>query len=174
MIRWVTSSDVLLRPLPRWPAGARGRQQVTFADVVTPIRRFSPAAIITAPKDATYVAVPVHVIKPAVEWTLAFLTALGLRRTPESLDCDDFSLELDRTLNRMCALAGIEAAPLCGCLVVDQRTAWANVPAGGRHQVCGVLTELGLVAVESQSIHAEYTPFEAYPNRGFVCSADNF
>jgi hypothetical protein len=170
MFRLVSRSAIVLPPLPaEWPGPPR---PAAHADLATALRRHSPHAMVSPALDADYLAVPVKLLKPAVQWTLASIAATGLRYQANAWDCEDFAAELCQTFRKLAARAGLQRAPLVGVLEVLPLHPWAGVPPGGAHALAGVYTDFGLFVVEAQN--GEATPIETYPNRATIYSARGF
>lgn len=172
MFRFVSSSSIVLPPLPaQWPGAA---VDASVADMAAFLRQ-SPGCFLQPLTDASYVVVPVKLLRPVVEWTLASIRAQIGRQNAyvaEAWDCEDFRTELCQTFRKVAARAGISRAPLVGGLDVKQVFPWARVPAGGAHAVAAVFTEAGWFVVESQT--GDHTPLEAYPNRAHIMRASGF
>ena len=174
MIRFAAYNDKTQRlasVLPEWPAGAANRMVANIFDLKAALTRHSPGIRFGAAKDSSYVVVPSSLIGTAVAFTLRELAAQGISYGSESWDCEDFVNELDTNLRKMARRAGITASPLTCCLSVQQQIAWANVDAGGWHAVSAVMTEVGVIVVESQN--GISVPLDAYPNRSIMQVADN-
>ena len=166
------SGSIILPPLPVWPAGDRFRVMAGLAEFQSTLRRHSPAIRFGTAKDASYLLVPTSVLGAALAWTLRALAAQGVSYSGEAFDCEDFVNELDSTLRKMAARAGIRAAPLTCCLSVLQQNDWAGVPGGGAHALAAVHTDSGVWIAESQN--GRTTPVETFPNRSTMLLADNF
>lgn len=160
---------VILPPLPKWPEGQR--QFVTILDLRNAVARHSPQVDIAGPKDAQYLLVPYSLINEACAWTLLALKRQGISYVTNSWDCENFVNELDQTLRKIAALAGITASPLTACISVRLNFMWAGVPAGGYHALAGIMTDRGLIICESQN--AQVCPIEQYPNRTTITLVDN-
>lgn len=162
------SGSIVLPPLPVWPAG---RAFCSLEFVAQAIRRHSPGCTIAQPKDASFIIVPLALLREAIAWSLRLQRQLG-GFTAESRDCDDFADAFDCAVSWMCSRAGITAAPVVGCISVEQRHPWAGAPAGGAHAINLVLTDAGLWIVEPQN--GEACPIELYPNRASIYAANGF
>lgn len=166
------SGSIILPPLPVWPVGDRYRVTAGLAEFQSVLRRHSPGIRFGQAKDSSFVLVPIDVLRRALAWTLRSLSAQGIVYAGEAFDCEDFVNELDSTLRKMAARAGIHAAPLTCCLTVLQQNDWGAVQAGGTHAVAVVQTDNGPWIAETQNGQA--TPIESYPNRSTLELADNF
>lgn len=165
---WLQSGSIILPPLPAWRGGLAF---AGFADVVAGLQRHSPACRVDPAADHSFLRVPGEMLAPAIAWSLRLQAAMGGFK-PESRDCDDFADAFDLAVSWMAAVAGLEAAPAVGCIVVDQRREWATVRAGGRHSLNAVLTDAGVVIVEPQN--GISCPVELYPNRTDIALASGF
>lgn len=165
---WLQSGSIILPPLPQWT----GPRALSLFDVIRPpLVRHSPFLTIVPPKDRHYIPVAVADLKAIIAWSLKLQAAIGGFK-PEGRDCDDFADVFDLAVSWMVRAAGIEAAPLVGCISVIAAHDWATVKAGGAHALNCVLTDGGLWIVEPQNGTA--CPVELYPNRAHILAADGF
>lgn len=169
-LAFLPSGSIILSRLPAWPAGSR--VAVALDDVTRELARHSPGVRMEGRVDGSFVSVPTGILEAAVQWTLRSVAAYGLKFTPESYDCDDFACELDRTVSRIAALAGINSAPAIGCISVLQKFDFAGVQAGGAHALNVVHTDSGLWVVEPQN--GRCIPLPSYPNRATIFAAYGF
>lgn len=95
--------------------------------------------------DATYTRISHDWLEEFLRWEWEVQAALGVAYTPESFDCEDFSLGFAWAASRAAAKAGLKVAPLVARIVVLQSF---NPPT--RHSMIGVATDRGLFVVEPQ------------------------
>ena len=167
--RWLSSRDIVLAPLPEFSAQVR---PASFSLLRNEIARHSPACVFEPELDSAYFLVPSSLLRSAISWTFAELHAQGVGYTANSWDCDDFAAELCQVLRKCAARAGIKVAPLVGQLAVFQQNGWANVAPGGYHAVVAVLTDAGVLIVESQN--GETVLLDSYSNRNHIFRARGF
>lgn len=145
---------------------------VTLADFQSSLRRHAPNCTMGYAKDGAFVVVPMTVLDAAANWTLTSLKNQGITYGPEAFDCENFVNELHQTLCKMAVLAGIKATPLTCCVMANLTHAWAGAGSTGAHALTGVLTNRGVVIMESQN--GQRCAIEEYPNRSTIYRADNF
>lgn len=163
---FVSSSKLVLDPLPKWPAG----QLITipYETLKNEVLRHSPKATFDAAEDTAYVQVPHDVLHAAMGWTDAFLKAQGITTVEQSQDCDDYAVELYRTVRRMAAAAKIKAAPLIGTAKVFTLNPALGLQAGAMHRLVIARTGKGTTMAEQQTRQA--CAIEIYPNRALITS----
>ncbi|MBI2516479.1 MAG: hypothetical protein HYV95_06135 [Opitutae bacterium] len=99
-----------------------------------------------------------------LEWQRYFHWRSDDRYRREVFDCDDFTVRMMAFADLALLRAGAPARPvLIGRLVVRSRHVWANIRAGGLHEVILCATDRGLHVVEPQN--GTIIPLADYPNR---------
>ena len=92
-----------------------------------------------------------------------------IKFTPESYDCDDFSVTYYWGCSISAGKAGQQAAPLVARVIVSQLVTVMTVPGAPntRHELIGVVTDKGMYIVEPQPNAGPFrlTPLEKYPNK---------
>ena len=102
-----------------------------------------------------------------LEWQHYFLWQFDHRYRREGFDCDDFSVSMMAFVDLAMLRAGLHArAAVVGRLVVSQKNPWADVRAGGKHEVVLIATDRGLTVVEPQNRWT--VPLRDYPNRTHI------
>lgn len=171
---FVSAKSIILPPLPKWPEG-KPPLPVSYTDICNTVRRHTTVACNFAfPSDSEFTAIPVELLAPAVRWTIASLKAQGVGYRKNAFDCENFQRELAQTFAKIAAIAKLEVSPATGTIAVQQRNAWAGTPAGGRHAIAGIQTDLGLWIVEPQQPELAALAIETYPNRAFIDDVSGF
>lgn len=138
---------VTLPPLPAWPVlpdgAAHPVQTVHALDVGLDLLRRYPQARQAGFADRSYTRVPHAWLVAYLDWTARAAAAAGVRYTPESFDCDDFSVGFSFFAGLAASRAGVAAAPLLARIVVEQRP-------GLHHELVAVATDRGEFVVEPQ------------------------
>ncbi len=151
------SDGVTLPPLPIWQ-NTDGSKPIMATDVAIEVRKLVPNATIHF-QDASYILVSKEWLDDYLVWTWDAAKRAGLEYTPESFDCDDFSVLFTTLASRAAAKAEVKSAPLMARLVV-------GLPDGKRHELVGVATDKGIFIVEPQPDAGPFriTPLSKYPN----------
>jgi hypothetical protein len=142
---------VTLPPLPAWQEPRDPRPLVGLY-VQSEARRMFPGVPVSA-ADVVYTRVSRPWLDRYLTWTWEAAKAAGVRYTPESFDCEDFSRLFDSIAGLAAAKAGVHMAPLIARIVVQ----WDGT---ARHELVAVATDAGLVVVEPQP---DAGPFRVWP-----------
>lgn len=152
------SPGVTLAPLPVWRAPA-DPAPIPAARVAAEVYKLVPFAQLRYSDDA-YTLVSRKWLDEYLHWTWDASLRAGVIYTPESFDCEDFSVLFAVLTNRAAAKAGLHAAPLVARIVVV-------LPTAARHELIAVATDEGIFVVEPQPAAGAFrtTPLADYKNR---------
>lgn len=159
-----TTGGVTVPRVPSWVTPTDTRTY-TAQDVSMAISQLVPFIPVST-TDTTFTAVSHDWIERVLPWSWEFARATGLAYSPESLDCDKFSLGLAYAANVAASRAGVRAQPLLARIDVRQVNAWGGAGAGGGHSLNAVLTDRGIYVIEPQS--RTLAPLAEYPNRDYI------
>jgi hypothetical protein len=135
------SGTVTLQRMPAWipPTNAA---PIPALRVVAEVRQLAPGALVNY-SDNTYTPVSRKWLDQFLDWQWQAAKAEGITYTPESFDCEDFTVLTCEMINLAAARAGVKASPLAAHVVVQ-------LDATNRHELMGVATDEGNVIVEPQ------------------------
>lgn len=147
-----TQPGVTLSPLPAWRAPIAAETTFLSTRVAALARNAVPGAFVSHADDR-YTLISHRWLEEYLSWTWHASKAAGIRYTPESFDCDDFSRIFETLATLAAAKAGVHAAPTLARIVVD-------LDGRTRHALLGVATDAGLFVVEPQP---DAGPFRIVP-----------
>lgn len=153
-----SAPSVTLAQIPAWrtPSDAT---VYSPSQVAVEVGRLVPGAQLRF-SDNAYTLVSYEWLQAYLSWTWDAALRDGIIYTPESFDCDDFSVLFAVLANRSAARAGLKTAPLIARIVVV-------LPTAARHELIAVATDRGLFIVEPQPAAGAFrtTPFADYKGK---------
>jgi hypothetical protein len=161
---WRRKPTVEVPRVPAWRAPLDGRT-FTAMQVRQEIQRLTTPFTAIDTTDATFAPLSHEWFTEALDWSWHFAKATGLAYTPESFDCDKFSLALALAANIAAGRAGVKAQPLLARIHVNNLVPWAGV-RDGAHALNAAMTDRGLFVVEPQN--RTTAPLADYPNRAQI------
>lgn len=148
-----TQNQITVDRLPEWIDTGK---TVTQVEVKSRVAAKYPNAIVTV-NAITLTTVSYQWLEEYLDWTWKVSKITGIKYTPESFNCVDFSLLFTGFADLAASQSNIKAAPLIARVSVQ-------VTPTTRHELIGVATDKGLFIVEPQPEAGPFriTPIEKY------------
>lgn len=148
-----TQNQITVDKLPEWIDTGK---ILAHVEVQTQVAMRYPNAIVTV-NAGELTTVSYKWLEEYLDWTWKVSKIAGIKYTPESFNCVDFSLLFTGFADLAASQAGVKAAPMMARVSVQ-------VSPVARHELIGVATDKGIFIVEPQPEAGPFriTPIEKY------------